>query len=83
MAQAGRNNTGAVGGYDAYFGTYQVDQRTGEVVHQLLGALSPGNVGMKVSRNLKVDGDRLQIQLETTTPQGEPVTRTLVWRRIG
>ncbi len=80
---AGANNTGAVGGYDAYFGTYEVDPGTGQVAHTLLGALTPGNVGMTVSRTLTADGDRLEIRLDTTTPEGEPVTRTLVWKRIG
>ena len=82
-AATGANNTGAVGGYDAYFGTYAVDPGTGQVAHTLLGALTPGNVGMTVSRTLTVDGDRLEIRLDTTTPEGEPVTRTLVWKRIG
>ena len=80
---AGQNNTGAVGGYDAYFGTYDVDPGTGEVVHRLEGALTPTNVGIEVSRNLKVEGDQLEIQLATTTMDGESVTRTLTWERIG
>jgi len=29
-----------------------------------------------------VDGDSLVIQLETTTLEGEPVTRTLTWERV-
>lgn len=79
----GQNNTGAVDGYDAYFGTYEVDPECGEVVHVLQGALSPDNVGIRVSRRLEVDGNRLRIQLDTTTVEGEPVTRTLTWQRIG
>jgi len=78
----GQNNTAAVGGYDAYFGTYTVDAETGGVLHRLEGALTPGNVGLEVLRTLTVDGDRLVIRLETTTPDGEPVTRTLTWERI-
>jgi len=80
---SGRNNTAAVDGYDAYFGTYEMDQSTGEVVHRLEGALTPENVGIEVSRNLKVEGDQLEIRLATTTSDGEPVTRTLTWKRIG
>ena len=33
-------------------------------------------------REVRVNGDNLVIQLETTTPDGEPVTRTLTWNRI-
>lgn len=80
---SGQNNTAAVDGYDAYFGTYEIDQGTGEVVHRLEGALTPENVGIEVSRNLKVEGDQLEIRLATTTSDGEPVTRTLTWKRIG
>ena len=79
---AGQNNTGAVGGYDAYFGTYSVNDATGEVVHRLDGALTAENVGMEVSRTLTVTGDNLEIQLETSTIDGEPITRTLTWERV-
>ncbi len=80
--QAGQNNTSAVGGYDAYFGTYEVDKKTGKVAHTLIGSITPANVGMTVHRELKVDKDTLTIKLETTTTEGTPVTRTLVWKRI-
>jgi hypothetical protein len=83
VAPTGSNNTTALGGYDAYFGTYAVDPATGEVRHRLQAALNPQNVGIEVSRWLSVDGDRLQIQLETTTLDGEPITRTLTWERVG
>ena len=78
----GKNNTGAVGGYDAYFGTYSVNEKTGDVLHCLEGALTAENVGMEVSRTLSVNGDSLVIQLETTTIEGEPVVRTLTWERV-
>ena len=78
----GKNNTGAVGGYDAYFGTYSVDEKTGDVLHRLDGALAAENVGMEVSRTLTVNGDSLVIQLETTTTEGELILRTLTWERV-
>lgn len=79
----GKNNTGAIGGYDAYFGTYEVVEATGAVLHRLEGALTPENVGMEVSRNLQVDGDRLVIRMDTSTAEGESISRTLTWQRIG
>jgi len=81
-SKAGQNNTGAVDGYDAYFGTYSVSDTTGEVAHRLEGALSAENVGIEVSRQLAVNGDNLVIRLETTTMDGEPVVRTLTWERV-
>lgn len=81
-ASIGENNTGAVGGYDANFGTYSVDENSGEVSHRLEGALTTKNVGMEVSRTLTVDGDSLFTQIETTTIDGEPIVRTLIWERV-
>ena len=79
---AGNNNTAAIGGYDAYFGTYQIDEKTNQVEHTLIGSINPANIGITVYRNLQVEEDILIIKLDTTTQQGEPVTRTLTWKRI-
>jgi Lipocalin-like domain len=81
-AAVGANNTRAIGGYDAYFGTYTVDDETGTVTQTLLGALARENVGHVVTRGMRVDGDTLTIAVDTTTG-GEPVTRTLIWTRVG
>ena len=81
-ANAGKNNTASIGGYDAYFGTYQVSKETSQVAHTLIGSISPGNIGMTVYRNLRVEDDKLIIKLETTSQEGEPVIRTLTWKRI-
>ena len=80
---AGTNNTRAKGGYDAYFGAYSVDDATGLVTQTLVGALSVESIGLQITRALRVQGDRLVIQLETTAVGGEPVTRTLTWERVG
>lgn len=86
---AAPNNTGARDGYDAYFGLYSVDDATGAVTQRLLGSLSPQNVGMVLTRTMTVTpgaapmADELTIALQTATPAGEPVTRTLRWRRVG
>jgi hypothetical protein len=49
----------------------------------LTGALSQENVGRVLTRAMTVDGDELLTRLETTAATGEPVTRTLRWRRVG
>jgi hypothetical protein len=83
MGPAGaKNNTQAQGGYDAYFGTYSVDDVMGVVTQRLMGSLSPANVGMVLSRAMEVRGDTLVIRLETTAADGTPVVRTLTWRRL-
>ena len=40
-----RNNSRAQGGYDAYFGTYTIDDKSGTVTQRLTGALSRGLCG--------------------------------------
>ena len=82
-AQAGPNNTRARGGYDAYFGTYAVDDANGTVTQVMVGALSPENVGHRLTRAMTVAGDELTIRLETASTTGEPIFRTLLWRRVG
>lgn len=77
-----KNNTQAQGGYDAYFGSYEVDDANGRVTQRLLGSLSPANVGMVLTRTMEVQGDTLRIQLETTAADGTPVVRTLTWERM-
>ncbi len=80
---AAPNNSRARGGYDAYFGAYTVDDACGTVTQRLMGALSQENVGLVLTRVMTVVGDELTIRLETATADGEPVTRTLRWKRVG
>jgi hypothetical protein len=78
-----KNNSRAQGGYDAYFGTYTIDDEAGSVTQRLLGALSRENVGAVLTRGIEVQGDTLLIRLDTTAADGAAVTRTLTWRRVG
>jgi Lipocalin-like domain len=77
-----KNNTRAQDGYDAYFGTYTVDDTTGKVTQRLMGSLSTANVGMVLTRVMEVRDDTLEIRLETNAADGTPVVRTLTWRRL-
>ena len=77
------NNTQAQGGYDAYFGTYTVDDSTGVVTQRLDGALSKAHVGAVLSRAMHVDEKTLTITLATAAWDGTPVTRTLTFQRVG
>ena len=77
-----KNNTQAQDGYDAYFGTYTVDDANGTVTQRLMGSLSPSNVGMVLTREMQVSGDQLVIRLNTTAADGAPVVRTLTWQRL-
>jgi hypothetical protein len=80
-AAPGSNNSTAINGYDAYFGSYRVDAREGRIVTLLEGALSPANVGQEYTRDARVAGDRLYIRLTTTRPDRVTITRTLTFER--
>lgn len=77
------NNTRAQAGYDAYFGTYTVDDAASTVTQRLLGSLSRENVGSVLTREMHVRGEELVIRLDTSAADGTAVTRTLRWRRVG
>jgi hypothetical protein len=79
---ASKNNSRARGGYDAYFGTYEVEPDGRMVSTLLVGALSQENVGQVFRRQMSVEGATLVIELDTTTAAGEPVRRTLRWKRV-
>jgi hypothetical protein len=79
----GINNSRAQGGYDAYFGSYTVDDIHGTVTQRLVGALSGENVGQELTRAMTVMDNTLTISLRTTSHRSEPVTRTLTWQRVG
>ena len=69
-------------GYDAYFGTYAVDEKAGIVTHHLESALFPGDIGKNIPRHFTISGDTLTISFKTTLHDGTPVTRTLIWTRL-
>jgi hypothetical protein len=69
-------------GYDAYFGTYTLDEKAGIVTHHLQAAIFPGDIGKDIQRRFAIAGNRLTIAFDTTTRDGVQVTRTLVWERL-
>jgi hypothetical protein len=80
-APSAANNLAHVGGYDAYFGRYEVDLAKGTVTHILEGSLLPADVGRRLTRRFKLDGNTLTIQFEPGGESDRRITRTLVWRR--
>lgn len=76
------DTTQTILGYDAYFGTYTVDEKQGIVTHHLESALFPGDIGKSIIRHFTIARDVLTIKFTTTLGDGTPVTRTLVWSRL-
>ena len=81
LGRAAPNNSRAVNGYDAYFGTYKVDDDETVVTLTLTAALSRENVGVVLTREMAVEGDQLVIRVPTATPDGTPVVRTPTCKR--
>jgi len=76
------NTAQTILGYDAYFGTVTVHEQEGYVTHHLESALFPGDIGHDINRNFKLSGNRLTLSFDTTTQDGAPITRALVWERL-
>lgn len=63
--------------YDAYFGTYDVDEAKHIVTHHVEGELRPNLVGAAYQRRYEVDGDRLLLS------SGNPDEHwRVVWERV-
>ena len=73
-------NARVVLGYDAYFGTYAVDERAGTLTHHVEGSLFPEDLGKDWVRPFTLEGDTLTLRF-TSTADGAELTRTLVFRR--
>ena len=73
-------NQRVVLGYDAYFGTYTVDERAGTITHRVEGSLFPEDLGKDFVRPFTLEGDTLTLRF-TSTADGSDITRTLVFRK--
>jgi len=63
--------------YDAYFGTYEVDEVNHTVTHHVQGELRPNLDGAAFRRRYQIDGDRLT--LRSTDPRE---TWQVLWKRV-
>jgi hypothetical protein len=78
---APRENSQSVNGYDAYFGTYTIDETSHTVTHHLEGALAAADVGKNLVREFQISGDKLTIIVRTSSPKEKQI-RTLTWERL-
>ena len=76
------NNSAAVNGYDAYFGTYSVDEEQGAIEVHLEGSITPENTGQAFTRTVRASDRQLLIRLDSSTDDGTPITRTLTFERL-
>lgn len=69
-------------GYNAYFGTYTVDERQGVVIHHVEASLIPDWEGTDQRRRFTLSGDTLILEPPAFKAQGETRTRRLTWQRV-
>jgi hypothetical protein len=69
-------------GYDAYFGTFHVNQAAATITHHVEGSLFPEDLGKDFQRAFKIEGDRFTLSFTSKSPEGFEVTRTLRFRRL-
>jgi hypothetical protein len=69
-------------GYNAYFGTYEVDVRAGLVIHHVQGSLIPNWEGGDQRRRFTLRGDTLILEPPEFMAAGEKRTRRLTWQRV-
>jgi hypothetical protein len=77
-----KNNTAAANGYDAYFGTYNIDEVAGTLTTHLEGSICAANVGSTYVRDARVVDNELIIQLHTTAVDATAITRTNTFSRV-
>src|SRR5262245_63011857 len=73
----------AYGGYYAYFGTWQVDERAATVTHHVRASLRSDAVGAHCVRPYELAGEQLLLTYPVNAADSEGWTRVLVWRRAG
>ncbi|MEJ2593606.1 MAG: lipocalin-like domain-containing protein [bacterium] len=69
-------------GYISYFGTYEYFANSQTVMHHVTGSLFPNWIGDTLKRNVKLDGNRLELITEPTLYGSEEITAVVVWEKI-
>ena len=74
-------NARIVLGYDAYFGTFQLNEAAGTITHHVQGSLFPEDLGKDFQRAFRIERDTFTLSFTSKSPDGFEVTRTLRFRR--
>jgi hypothetical protein len=72
----------AFAGYGAYFGTYEVDEKAGLIIHHVQGSLIPNWEGSAQRRRFTLVGDKLTLEPPEIQASGQKRTRRLTWQRM-
>jgi hypothetical protein len=68
-------------GYDAYFGTFTVNEADATITHHVEGSLFPEDLGKDFRRSFRIEDGTFTLSFTSKSPEGFDVTRTLRFRR--
>ncbi len=71
----------AFDGFEAYFGTYEIDEEKKIVSHHIVGSLFPNWEGMTHTRFAEFSGNQLTLKTPPMQYGGETISGTLIWQR--
>jgi len=73
-------------GYGAYYGTYELREKEGLVIHHIEGSLFPNEIGTDNIRYYEFFGDRVRLTIpaiiDGKVQPKSPNARSLVWERV-
>ena len=69
-------------GFIAYFGTYEINEEKGTVIHHVRGSSFPNWVGSDQIRFFEFSGNRLTLRTPPIQVSGIAVTSLLIWERV-
>lgn len=69
-------------GYQAYYGTYEINDANRTISHIVEGSVFPNLVGHTLKRYYKITGSRLTLSTPPMRMGGESVTVILIWEKI-
>ena len=69
-------------GYQAYYGTYTLNEKERTITHYVKGSIFPNLIGHKLKRFYKFSDNRLTLSTPSMRMGGETVTGILIWKRM-
>ena len=69
-------------GYSAYFGTYEINDAEGFVVHRVEGSSFPNYVGSEQKRFYELSGDTLVLKPPQRQVGNEQLNMRITWQRV-
>ncbi len=73
---------GAYLGYYAYFGTYEVNEAEGVIIHHVKGSLWPQEVGTDYKRFFKLSENRIVLSTPPSLRDGQQSFNRLTFERV-